>query len=169
MKVIFLDIDGVLNYLDFWYKRRLEFENTGKFGPSFDEEKIKILAEIVQETGAKIVLSSTWRGGFIKENDKLVPKPGFDDCVELNLAFEKYGLEMYDKTTGKGHIRQEQIKEWLMHNEVESFVVIDDDTFDLTDFLGKELIKTNNNGDGLNEYHKEIIINKLNNKKLIKK
>ena len=101
MKVIFLDIDGVLNYMDFWYKRRLEFEKTGKFGPSFDEEKIKILSEIVSETGAKIVLSSTWRGGFVKDKvkDKLVPKPNFEDCIELNLAFEKYNLEIYDRTT----------------------------------------------------------------------
>lgn len=171
MKVIFLDIDGVLNYTNFWYKRRLEFEKTGKFGPNFDEEKIKLLSEIVSETGAKIVLSSTWRGGFVKDNNKgkLVSKPGFEDCIELNLAFEKYNLEMYDRTTGKGHIRQEQIKEWLANNEVDSFVVIDDDMFDLTDFIGKELVKTNNSGDGLNESHKDIIISKLNKEKVIVK
>lgn len=47
MKIIFLDIDGVLNY-----------ENSKS---KVEEEKVKLLKEIVDKTGAEIVLSSDWR------------------------------------------------------------------------------------------------------------
>lgn len=169
MKVIFLDIDGVLNNDNFWEQRRMVFDKTGKWNPKFDEEKVKILADVVRQTGAKIILTSTWRGGFFKDEDKLIPKPDFNDCIELDLAFKKYNIEMYDKTSGRGSNRQDQIKQWLSENEVEAFVVIDDGMCDLTDFIGKELVKTNNNGDGLNESHKDIIISKLKKEKVVVK
>lgn len=47
MKIIFLDIDGVLNY-----------ENSKS---KVEEEKVKLLKEIVGRTDAEIVLSSDWR------------------------------------------------------------------------------------------------------------
>lgn len=54
MKVIFLDIDGVLNPHD-WWKRR----------PSrnlpVDPEAVARLDRLIVETGAAVVLSSTWR------------------------------------------------------------------------------------------------------------
>ena len=51
MKVIFLDIDGVLNYN----------------GSSFlSEDKIILLRNILRRTGAKLVLSSSWRIIFYK-------------------------------------------------------------------------------------------------------
>ena len=56
MKVIFLDIDGVLNYSGC----------KEKIGGIFfvNDERIKILKEIIDKTNAKIVLSSTWRSGW---------------------------------------------------------------------------------------------------------
>ena len=47
VKVIFLDVDGVLNHN----------ETDGKF----EDDCVKALKDIVHRTGAKIVLSSTWR------------------------------------------------------------------------------------------------------------
>ena len=49
-KVIFLDIDGVLN------------QDNG--GPKIEECFVKRLAHIVEETGAEIDLSSSWRGAY---------------------------------------------------------------------------------------------------------
>lgn len=46
-KAIFLDIDGVLN--------------DDHFGIKIEEERVALLAKIVKETGASIVLSSSWR------------------------------------------------------------------------------------------------------------
>ena len=57
MKVVFLDIDGVLNddTTPSRTKSRLIF---------VDREKLLRLKRIVAATGAKIVLSSTWRHKF---------------------------------------------------------------------------------------------------------
>ena len=49
-KVIFLDIDGVLN------------QDNG--GPKIEECYVKLLAHIVEETGAELILSSSWRGAY---------------------------------------------------------------------------------------------------------
>ena len=57
MKIIFLDVDGVLNSQDL-----LERCGEDKLVP-IDEENIRCLKEIVDETGAEIVLSSSWRFG----------------------------------------------------------------------------------------------------------
>ena len=55
MKVIFLDVDGVLNSQQLFEK----CEDDQLI--SVDEDNIKNLKTIVDATGAKIVLSSSWR------------------------------------------------------------------------------------------------------------
>lgn len=55
MKVIFLDIDGVLNSRTYDRKRNWN-EQT-----DIDETRLPLIKEIVDATDAKIVLSSTWR------------------------------------------------------------------------------------------------------------
>ena len=63
MKVIFLDIDGVLN-------SSIDFFELRKFGHPVNEIKgskvinrghLALLQQIIEDTDAKIVLSSTWR------------------------------------------------------------------------------------------------------------
>lgn len=54
MKIIFLDIDGVLN------TERNNNKNYGRPRP-FDPEAISALNKIIKETDAKIVISSSWR------------------------------------------------------------------------------------------------------------
>ena len=56
-KVIFLDIDGVLNS-NFWNDtHQREISN----GTLIDSEKIRLLGELVRHTGAGIVLHSGWK------------------------------------------------------------------------------------------------------------
>ncbi|MFR1854625.1 MAG: HAD domain-containing protein, partial [Beduini sp.] len=57
MKIIILDIDGVLN---------CEYCKIKIDGVHFVmDEKIILLKQLVDRTGAKIVLSSTWRYGWV--------------------------------------------------------------------------------------------------------
>lgn len=59
MKAIFLDIDGVLNSDEYFDKiSNLDIQGIEK---EIDIEKVKLLKEAINETGAKIVLSSSWR------------------------------------------------------------------------------------------------------------
>lgn len=59
MKVIFLDVDGVLNSDEYFDKiRNLNIEG---IECEIDIEKIRLLKKAIDETGAKVVLSSSWR------------------------------------------------------------------------------------------------------------
>ena len=55
MKILFLDIDGVLNSRAYDRKRNWsELTN-------IDETRLPLVKKIIDKTGAKIVLISTWR------------------------------------------------------------------------------------------------------------
>ena len=61
-KYLFLDFDGVLNTGK--YARQMKREGIDpfdEFGAMFDPEAIANLKHIVELTGCKIILSSTWR------------------------------------------------------------------------------------------------------------
>lgn len=65
MKILFLDIDGVLNNTaTFIHNRQMQKKYVGYSHRHFDEIDPKLLAlvrHICEETGAKIVISSSWR------------------------------------------------------------------------------------------------------------
>jgi hypothetical protein len=72
MKVLFLDIDGVLNSYDnrdvlgnLWNINK-ENKSRDQFGVLFDERCVRWLKYIIEETGCKIVISSTWRSRGLK-------------------------------------------------------------------------------------------------------
>lgn len=161
MKVVFLDCDGVINgygpltELVFDLARRLHLlkplRNHYKiFG--VHKRKVKLLAKIVKKTNTKIVLSSSWRLGWeLVEDGKCISRTKNGKLLRDELA--KYGIEVYSKTeyldTTKTlgrkfpDWREDEIIEWLSrHKDVESFVVLDDEDFDLQSFVGKELVLT---------------------------
>ena len=87
MKVIFLDVDGVLNSQQLFEK----CEDDQLI--SVDEDNIKNLKTIVDATGAKIVLSSSWRYGWAEHSDAVQ-----DWCQILVDILAKYDLKIIDKT-----------------------------------------------------------------------
>ena len=113
MRVIFLDVDGVLN----------STKTIKKFGFDFiDPFLVALVARIVRETEAKIVLSSTWR---LESKDK--------ELVDQALA--QHGLELIGQTPhiqrpfeeGNWVRRHEEIQAWLDENPTSKFAIIDDD------------------------------------------
>lgn len=111
MKVIFLDVDGVLNSIP----------TIRRFGPDFiDPVLVTLIAWIVRETGAEIVLSSSWR---LDAKDT--------ELVKSALAAEK--LSIIDVTPHhsapmKWIPRSQEIMEWIEKcGKVEKFAIIDDD------------------------------------------
>ena len=83
MRVIFLDIDGVLTTYSY------HNPDTNNINP----DKVQILSQIVKRTGAKIVLTSTWKMGYDKDSGK---KEDYYKVLENILA--QYGLEIFDIT-----------------------------------------------------------------------
>ena len=177
MKVIFLDIDGVLNSFQTFREIYYEYKKTGRRRVAIDENKVLLLKQIVDNTNAMLVLSSSWRNFGRMENDRLVTNN--KNLRDLVSILAKYGLFIYDITPKSREGKREvEIKKWLCNNSdnVEKFIVIDDDIDDLESFKDKELFKTifikiDSEGNyladesGLTINHVKDAIDKLNNKK----
>lgn len=153
VKVIFLDIDGVLN--DVESKTR---EPKGYIG--IDDAKVRLLRKIVEETKANIVLTSTWKKWW-EHND--------EDCDTsghyMNQKLRKEQLRIIDKTDYMNE-RGQGISEWLVkHPNVTAWAVLDDDVFDDFEEYGimPHLVKTDFHRGGLKETHVERAIQLLNN------
>ena len=129
-KILFLDIDGVLNtgrqHLHCLVNNIAEVDI---FGYAYDPEAIQNLSKIVSATGADIVISSSWKFYGLAALQEMWRKRGMpgtiiditpnndSDEIVLNADFD--GM-----LTGKGY----EIKEWLSHNgaDVSHYVIIDD-------------------------------------------
>lgn len=143
MKVIFLDIDGVLNSAVY------DRQRTEKDG-NIDKTRLALVKELVDKTEAKIVLSSSWRNHWEKNAD---------ECDEVGKEivsdFASAGLEIYGKTPKVGYLeRSEEIRMWLNENPVvEGFVIFDDNGYGWGD-LSDNFIQTNYRiGRGLEQEH----------------
>ena len=129
MKVIFLDIDGVLNS-SIWNNNHESEISDGTF---IDKEKIKLLAVLVKETHAKIILHSGWRFWF---DDEL--KPLRTEARRLVKFLNDEGLSIDgltpDMTTEEirmnkkfSLVKADEILMWLEnHDNITNWVVIDD-------------------------------------------
>ena len=104
MKVIFLDIDGVLNCT--------RTPNPRKFPYIVDPALLVRFKRLVEGTGAHVVLSSTWRY----------------DPAGLFSA-KHWGVPFIDITPDMPHVpRCKEITGWLeKHSEIDRFAVIDDE------------------------------------------
>lgn len=155
MRIIFLDIDGVLNCSE-------SKSRCGSF-IGIDNKKVKLLSQIIYETGAKIVLSSSWRIGWDK-NSELCDSHG----VYLNNKLRKSNLFILDRTKSLS-CRGEEIKQWIGNYNVEGWVVLDDEIFKDYKELGilSHLVKTTFYGEegGLQEEHVKQVISVLKGEK----
>ena len=120
MKVIFLDVDGVLNSSQDGF--------TIKLGTN---KHLELLKQIVDKTDAKIVLSSSWR---INNKTK--------SFIENKL--NEYGMSIISSTPDLGSSRGEEIKSWLREtiDFIDSFIILDDDS-DMDEYTRARLVQTN--------------------------
>lgn len=151
MKIVFLDIDGVLNSLSYYEK--INAENLNIINNPIDEQAVICLKKIINKTGAKIVLSSSWRGGWNKDPALC----GFQGKI-INEVLRKYDMEIYDCTKSlkfnDGTARSREIKKWISEcpYKISAFVIIDDGDFSWKNFcLDKRWIKTDFYKNGLQE------------------
>lgn len=146
MRVIFLDVDGVLN--DIHSRTR---SPSGFIG--IDDDKVRVLRQIVKQTGAKIVLTSTWK----REWDA-IPELREPEGVYLSNKLWRRGLCILDKTDDAGDpsLRGAGIQRWLQsHGNVSSWLVLDDEIFPDYEKEGimSHLVQTHFRNGGLSEDH----------------
>lgn len=150
MKVIFLDIDGVLNAA-----RTKERAPSGVIG--VNPIMVKQLARVVKATGAEIILTSTWKKDWAPQNH---------DGVYLDEQLARFGLKIsgmtdlqYNTYRGTGIVR------WLdEHPDTSKWIVFDDDIFVDYEELGimPYLVITSHRNGGLNEELADLAIAMLN-------
>lgn len=114
MKVIFLDIDGVLNGK----------HNSGWM--AIDGRNVSWLNRLTEQSGADIVISSTWRYASME-----FLRPLLKDCGVKGNIIDRTPIHLFDTTRGK------EIAYWLANHNIDAFVILDnnDDMGKLADHL----------------------------------
>lgn len=164
MRLLFLDVDGVLNH-DVWFKSPEYKNNQHNWKVSmFDPKCVARVNKILKETGAKLVVSSSWR-----------------DMTDLPEIFAGVGLPREFDTTPYSDIiypdldpirdlweddirywRGSEIKWYLDHNVHEDYTycILDDDCDMLEEQL--EYFVCTSNPSGLTDKLMEKAIDILN-------
>lgn len=142
MKIIFLDIDGVLNTSLTFKRIQQEYDKNKIYHIEIDKFRLEYLKNIIDNTSAKIVLSSSWKLFFYKDEKGIIPT--IQKTFILNQLLKKYGLEIFDLTPiDTNGCREKEIEMWLNENEnIENFIIIDDNLKDLSKIYTEHLIKT---------------------------
>lgn len=146
-RVVFLDIDGVCNSREAVRAGRL-VDNDNPDG-MLDPVAIGRLNKILFETGAKVVVSSSWRLGRGPE--------------QLQFLLERGGFQgvVHDVTPDIWHsnftrVRGEEIAAWREeHQHVGPFVILEDD---IDDRMPKDHLVHTKFEDGLLDHHVEQAI-----------
>lgn len=121
MKVLFMDVDGVLN--SYAAKRK----SGSMLGMCW--EHVTEMDRVVSTTGCSIVVSSTWRFGGVEVGSN------FQRALSLHgKAGQRIHQAVID-TTIDGNmrwfdrrvLRGDEIQEWLDRHPVEGYAVVDDD------------------------------------------
>ena len=137
-KVIFLDIDGVLNDEGDEYDK----------GVIIDQDMVKRLGRIVEATDADVVLSSSWKraykrfveNGFIAEKNDERLKLLYESLKAVGITIR--GVTPLSMETGPS-ARPFEIRDWLMKcHGIFSYVILEDDTFWDWGFLQRNVVST---------------------------
>lgn len=123
MKVIFLDFDGVITTRQSKYK--------------LDPEKMALVGRILDAADAKIVISSSWRRYSLEETIKHITDTGnFFVCgnpftypeAVVGVTERMYSFCYPNNNRHFGLPRGCEIEHYLnRHNDIDSYVIIDDD------------------------------------------
>lgn len=118
MRYLFLDIDGPLN------TGRNDFLDPDRYGHHFDDAAVRNLRRIVKETGAKIVVSSSWRHMGLERIRDIWERWGLPGDI-VGCTPGAWGSNRVFSSRG------EEIRQWLTENaETDDVYVILDDMSD---------------------------------------
>jgi hypothetical protein len=171
-RILFLDVDGVLNHIE-WAERRPDRRKITNDMNEEDVERIRAeygfdpvcvehLSTLVERAGCDIVISSTWR------------KMGLGQSGHLHMQrmLTHRGFKYRDRIIGSTPVldrmvgsmgllvaqpRGLEIQAWLdAHESVSNFVILDDES-DMA-HLSSRLVQTNYNDGGLRVDHVHEVV-----------
>lgn len=135
--IIFLDIDGVLNTArgkNHW--RNSKKKKTYTFHADFCPDAISNLNKIIEQSGAKIVISSYWRSFFPLKTLQVIFKEyeiQGEVIDTLRLADQVHHLA----DTSRGGLIQYWMKE---HYKPETYVIIDDNDSGISPLFAERFV-----------------------------
>ena len=126
-KIIFLDIDGVLATNKQYIMNRTKFQSKNDVAKKlgipypFDPKCVKIFNEILDATGADIILSSDWKYHWnLEDLDKIFQFNGVNKSpIDITI---KEGVSMNYLEKNRAY----QIGKYIQDNNITNYVVIDD-------------------------------------------
>jgi len=139
MKVIFLDHDGVICLSQQWggrYKKKGYDSNTETpldiRMDSFDEKAVKVLNNIIEETGCELVISSDWkRWGTLEQMKEMYETRGIKQPIDLTPMIQNCTAHsntfIWSPRWDSEQTRVLEINQYLHdHPEITHWVAIDD-------------------------------------------
>jgi hypothetical protein len=132
MKLIFLDVDGVLNGCD---TREKVLGDDNCFYDGIDTPKMDLLKEIIDKTDAYIIVSSSWR---LYDN--------FMSHLENKLGDYVTRIKGITPTrlTFSYPYRYQEIQEWFQQNKhPDKFIILDDMVEKMVETFGDSYFQTN--------------------------
>lgn len=134
MRVLFLDIDGVLNSV------ALMLRGGWKAGTnSLDAEALQRLERIMTESGCVVVITSVWRKRLpLTKIHRIFVENGFSSEMTLRIIGTTGDL-------GKSRCRGQEVDAWLKAQGPLSFVILDDDS-DFEPHLDRLVLVDNRTG-----------------------
>ena len=110
---VFLDVDGVLNKKSDW---------VNKF--YIRDDCVQVLSDLFESINNQwipyVILCSTWRAGAGVNNEA-------PQYTALKESLIQYGIRIYDTTPLSNKGRQAEIEYYIRRNNVDDYIVIDDD------------------------------------------
>ena len=125
-KIIFLDIDGVLSPR--WWNSDKQSDN---YGCLFDAKAVANLAKIIEETGAEIVISSSWKNIGLVELQNMWRDRGLPGkLVDITPDYMSDEILLKEDSANVDYLyeRGSEIQGWLLlhGDDVGRYVIIDD-------------------------------------------
>ena len=176
MKIIFLDIDGVLNCESAYrngecqYQEWIWEDGRKDHYQRFCVRSKELLNKLIDETGAKIVISSTWRHSGIEFMKKVwVMEEMSGEIIGITPSLRTKGLHIprgmeiayyLNNDLQFNHINWDKViqQEYMDKSGVENYIIIDDDS----DMLYGQrnhfvhVLPSPRNKDGFNQHYYEI-------------
>lgn len=132
MKVLFLDIDGVMNNSSLLCSGAYKDDRQG-----IGDEFLDLLKEIVAKTGTEIVLSSSWR------LNKLSLKAVNERLATRDLRLLSVTPSITPAKMSMSVPRADEILLWMENREIKKFAILDDDEDAGVNGLENNFFKTN--------------------------
>ena len=183
LNLLFLDIDGVLNYLT--QDGNNSYSGRFRMGEEIEPKLVKKLNKVFHEIpNLKIVISSSWRVNM-KRTIWALKFAGFEYIENIigrttsayavtEKRYKDESIELKPPYTLLNSRRGEQILKWIIDNpgvskKINDFVILDDEGYDIIGNRGFNLLKPNfiktQSNLGLSDANVQSIINHFKGEK----